>query len=137
MGAIWTASWLLLALASQAPGLATVLFVTTFAVFAVGETMYAPILNPLTASLAPQGMVGTTLGVFTALQTGVSAVGPLVAGVILGAGLGGLFVGLHVGISVLAVLAAWRLRHTLRARSAARSEAPTPLGAAPWSSPRK
>ena len=31
---------------------------------------------------------------------------------------------------VLAVLAAWRLRHTLRARSAARSEAPTPLGAA-------
>jgi Na+/melibiose symporter-like transporter len=123
VGTIWTASWLLLALASTAPGLATVLFVTTFAVFAVGETMYAPILNPLTASLAPQGMVGTTLGVFTALQTGVSAVGPLVAGVILGAGLGALFVGLHVGISLLAILAAWRLRRALRTGSAAPSAA--------------
>jgi MFS family permease len=130
VGAIWTVSWLLLALASTAPGLATVLFVTTFAVFAVGETMYAPILNPLTASLAPQGMVGTTLGVFTALQTGVSAVGPLVAGVILGAGLGALFVGLHVGISLLAVLAAWRLRRTLRTGSAEPSEATAPLDAA-------
>ena len=114
VGAIWTASWLLLAAASQAPGLAAALFVTTFGVFAVGETMYAPVLNPLTASLAPQGMVGTTLGVFTALQTGVSAVGPLVAGVVLGAGLSALFVGLHVVISALAVFAAWRLRHCLR-----------------------
>lgn len=114
VGAIWTASWLLLAAASQAPGLAAALFVTTFGVFAVGETMYAPVLNPLTASLAPQGMVGTTLGVFTALQTGVSAVGPLVAGVLLGAGFSALFVGLHVVISALAVFAAWRLRHCLR-----------------------
>jgi hypothetical protein len=76
--------------------------------------MYAPVLNPLTASLAPQGMVGTTLGVFTALQTGVSAVGPLVAGVVLGAGLSALFVGLHVVVSALAVFAAWRLRRCLR-----------------------
>jgi MFS family permease len=114
VGAIWTASWLLLAAASQAPGLAAALFVTTFGVFAVGETMYAPVLNPLTASLAPQGMVGTTLGVFTALQTGVSAVGPLVAGVVLGAGLSALFVGLHVVVSALAVFAAWRLRRCLR-----------------------
>jgi hypothetical protein len=68
--------------------------------------------------------------VFTALQTGVSAVGPLVAGVILGAGLGALFVGLHVGISLLAVLAAWRLRRTLRTGSAEPSEATAPLDAA-------
>jgi MFS family permease len=114
VGGIWTASWLLLAVASHAPGLAAALFVTTFGVFAVGETMYAPVLNPLTASLAPQGMVGTTLGVFTALQTGVSAMGPLVAGVVLGAGLGALFIALHIGVSLLAVLAAWRLRSCLR-----------------------
>ena len=118
VGAIWTASWLLLAAASQAPGLAAALFVTTFGVFAVGETMYAPVLNPLTASLAPQGMVGTTLGVFTALQTGVSAVGPLVAGVVLGAGFGALFLGLHVVISAMAVFAAWRLRRCLRVPTA-------------------
>jgi len=114
VGAIWAASWVLLALASQAPALAAALFVTTFGVFAVGETMYAPILNPLTASLAPQGMVGTTLGVFTALQTGVSAVGPLVAGVVLGAGQSALFLVLHVAISLLAVFGAWRLRQSLR-----------------------
>ncbi|KQU66443.1 MFS transporter [Phycicoccus sp. Root101] len=115
VGLIWTISWLVLAAASLAPELAAVLFVTTFGIFAVGETMYAPVLNPLTASLAPSGLVGTTLGMFTALQTGFSAVGPLVAGVILGAGMGSLFIGLHIAISLLAVFGAWRLRATLRA----------------------
>ncbi len=114
VGLIWTISWLVLAAASLAPELAAVLFVTTYGIFAVGETMYAPVLNPLTASLAPSGLVGTTLGMFTALQTGFSAVGPLVAGVILGAGMGSLFIGLHIAISLLAVFGAWRLRATLR-----------------------
>jgi hypothetical protein len=122
VGVVWTVAWLVLAVASFQPGLASVLFVSSFGVFAVGETMYAPILNPLTASLAPSGLVGTTLGLFTALQTGFSAVGPLVAGVILGAGFGSVFVALHVAISLVAVLGAWRLRAAIRAarRSAAR-----------------
>jgi Na+/melibiose symporter-like transporter len=119
VGAIWTLSWLVLAASSLAPELSAALFVTTFGIFAVGETMYAPVLNPLTASLAPSGLVGTTLGMFTALQTGVSAVGPLVAGVILGAGLGSLFIGLHVAISLLAVFGAWRLRAAMRPRTSA------------------
>lgn len=114
VGVIWTLSWLVLAAASLSPELSAALFVSTFGLFAVGETMYAPVLNPLTASLAPSGLVGTTLGLFTALQTGFSAVGPLVAGVILGAGLGGAFVGVHVGISLLAVFGAWRLRAAIR-----------------------
>jgi MFS family permease len=114
VGLIWTGAWVLLAVASHVPGLAAALFVTAFGIFAVGETMYAPVLNPLTASLAPSGLVGTTLGFFTALQTGVSAVGPLVAGVILGAGLGGVFVGVHVAVSLVAVYAGWRLRRSTR-----------------------
>ncbi|HEY3535599.1 MAG TPA: MFS transporter [Pedococcus sp.] len=114
VGAIWTLAWLVLASAVLDPQLSAALFVTTFGVFAVGETMYAPVLNPLTASLAPSGLVGTTLGVFTAMQTGVSAVGPLVAGVVLGAGLAGVFVGLHVAVSLLAIFAAWRLRAVTR-----------------------
>lgn len=130
VGAIWAASWVLLALASQAPALAAALFVTTFGVFAVGETMYAPILNPLTASLAPRGMVGTTLGVFTALQTGVSAVGPLVAGVVLGAGQSALFLALHVAISLLAVFGAWRLRQSLRRRPRQPAPETAPVDAA-------
>ncbi|HEX5523428.1 MAG TPA: MFS transporter [Pedococcus sp.] len=130
VGAIWAVSWVLLALASQAPALAAALFVTTFGVFAVGETMYAPILNPLTASLAPQGMVGTTLGVFTALQTGVSAVGPLVAGVVLGAGQSALFLILHVAVSLLAVFGAWRLRGSLRRRPRQLAPETAPVDAA-------
>jgi MFS family permease len=114
VGSIWVLSWLVLATASHTPELAAVIFVTTYGLFAVGETMYAPVLNPLTASLAPSGLVGTTLGMFTALQTGFSAVGPLVAGVILGAGLGDAFIAIHVGISLIAVYAAWRLRAAVR-----------------------
>jgi MFS family permease len=124
VGAIWTIAWLVLATAVLDPQLSAAVFVTTFGIFAVGETMYAPVLNPLTASLAPTGLVGTTLGMFTAMQTGVSAVGPLVAGVVLGAGLGGVFVGLHVGISLLALFAAWRLRAVTRSGPAAVASRP-------------
>jgi len=113
VGSIWVLSWLLLAASSALPGLAATMFVVVFGVFAVGETMYAPVLNPLTAGLAPAGMVGTTLGAFAALQTGVSAVGPLFAGVALGGGHGSLFVAVHVGISLVAVFAALRLRALL------------------------
>jgi MFS family permease len=115
VGLIWVLSWLLLAAASVLPTQASVMFVAVFGVFAVGETMYAPVLNPLTASLAPSGMAGTTLGLFAALQTGVSALGPLLAGVALSTGHGSLFVGVHVGISLIAVLAALRLRTLLTA----------------------
>ncbi len=113
VGSIWVLSWLLLAASSAVPELAGTMFVVVFGVFAVGETMYAPVLNPLTASLAPSGMVGTTLGIFAALQTGVSAAGPLLAGVALSAGQGSLFVAAHVGISLVAVFAALRLRSLL------------------------
>lgn len=114
VGGIWVLSWIVLSSAQFAPGVASALFVTTFGIFAVGETMYSPVLNPLTASLAPHGMVGQTLGAFAALQTTFSALGPLVAGVLLGAGLTTGFLGLHIAISALAVYAAWRLRAVLR-----------------------
>ena len=114
VGAIWVVSWLVLSSAQLAPGVASALFVTTYGIFAVGETMYSPVLNPLTASLAPRGMVGQTLGIFGALQTTFSALGPLVAGALLGAGLANGFLGLHLAVSVLAVYAAWRLRRAMR-----------------------
>ncbi len=126
VGSIWVLSWLLLAAASLVPELAGTMFVVVFGVFAVGETMYAPVLNPLTASLAPSGMVGTTLGIFAALQTGVSAAGPLLAGVALSTGRGSLFVGVHVGISFVAVFAALRLR-TLLCRSRASRQDGIPM----------
>src|SRR6478735_1999026 len=117
VGGIWTLSWVVLSSAQLvAPEVASALFVTTFGIFAVGETMYAPVLNPLTASLAPKGLVGTTLGTFTAIQTTFSALGPLVAGALLGLGFAGGFLGLHLAISLVATYGAWRLRKVLRTR---------------------
>ena len=89
--------------------------------------MYSPVLNPLTASLAPKGMVGQTLGTFAALQTTFSALGPLVAGALLGAGLANGFLGLHLGVSLLAVYAAWRLRKVLSVKQS-RAQASSSTG---------
>ncbi len=113
VGSIWVASWLILSAAQFSPGIATALFVTTYGIFAVGETIYSPVLNPLTAQLAPKGMVGQTLGTIAALQTAFSAAGPLVAGVLLGAGLTDVFLGMHLAVSALAVFAAWRIKKAL------------------------
>ncbi|KGN42833.1 MFS transporter [Knoellia aerolata] len=126
VGAIWVLSWLVLSSAQLAPGAASAIFVTTFGIFAVGETMYSPVLSPLTASLAPRGMVGQTLGIFGALQTTFSALGPLVAGALLGAGFAQGFLGLHLAISVLAVYAAWRLRGAMRPSTGQPTPAPRP-----------
>ncbi len=110
VGAIWVGSWLLLEAALfTSEQIAGVMFVVAFAIFAVGETMYAPILSPLTAAVAPEGMVGTTLGALAALRTGVSAVGPLVAGALLAFDLPHVFVLVHVAINAAAVVLAVRL----------------------------
>lgn len=127
VGSVWVLAWLILSLAQFRPEIAAALFVTTFGVFAVGETMYSPVLNPLTASLAPKGMVGQTLGTFAALQTTFSALGPLVAGALLGAGLANGFLGLHLGVSLLAVYAAWRLRKVLSVKQS-RAQASSSTG---------
>ncbi|MCD2441046.1 MFS transporter [Agromyces sp. SYSU K20354] len=119
VGSIWVVSWLILSAAQFSPGIATALFVMTYGIFAVGETIYSPVLNPLTAQLAPKGMVGQTLGTIAALQTAFSAAGPLVAGVLLGAGLTDVFLGMHVVVSALAVFAAWRIKRALAKPDAA------------------
>ncbi|NNC12351.1 MFS transporter [Planctomonas sp. JC2975] len=121
VGGIWVVGWIILSSAQFMPGVASALFVMTFGVFAVGETIYSPVLNPLTASLAPKGMVGQTLGTIAALQTAFSAAGPLVAGVLLGAGLADVFLGIHVVISATAIFAAWRIGRALAAKASADS----------------
>ena len=76
VGGIWVVAWLVLASAQLAPGVASAMFVMTYGIFAVGETIYSPVLNPLIASLARKGMVGSTLGAMSALQTAFTAAGP-------------------------------------------------------------
>jgi len=113
VGGIWVLAWTLLGAAAGLHALAPIIFLSTFGIFAVGETLFAPVLNPLIAGLAPSGMVGSTLGVFTALQTGASTLGPMIAGATLGAGLSHVFIGVNIAISLVAVIAAVRLRASL------------------------
>ena len=127
VGAIWMVCWLALGAVASFPGLAAVVLVTTFGVFALGETMYGPVLNPLVATLAPEGHVGSTLGLFAGLQTGVSALGPLIAGLALSGSRSGGFVALHVLISAVAVGAAWRLQRHLGARRRPARQEPVEL----------
>lgn len=115
VGGIWVLAWTLLGMAAGLHDLAPMIFLSTFGIFAVGETLFAPVLNPLIATLAPDGMVGSTLGVFTALQTGAATIGPMISGATLGAGLSGVFIAANVAISVVAVVAAARLRSALAA----------------------
>ena len=116
VGTIWVLSWLILEAALfLSPARAGVLFVSAFAVFAVGETMYAPILGPLAAAVAPPGMVGTTLGALAALRTGISAAGPLIAGLLLALNLPHVFVLVHVAINGVAVAVALRLHRAVTA----------------------
>ncbi len=124
VGAIWVGSWLLLEAALfVSPQVASTLFVVAFAIFAVGETMYAPILSPLTAAVAPPGLVGTTLGALAALRTGISAVGPLVAGALLAFDLPHVFVLAHVVINAVAIVLALRL---FRTQTVAATSSPAP-----------
>jgi MFS family permease len=124
VGAIWVGSWLMLEAALfVSPQVASALFVVAFGIFAVGETMYAPVLSPLTAAVAPAGLVGTTLGAMAALRTGISAIGPLVAGALLAFDLPHVFVLGHVAINVVAIALALRL---FRTQSAAQTSRPAP-----------
>ena len=124
VGGIWVGSWLLLEVALfVSPHVASALFVVAFAIFAVGETMYAPILGPLTAAVAPPGLVGTTLGALAALRTGISAVGPLVAGALLAFDLPHVFVLAHVVINAVAIVLALRL---FRTQTVAATSSPAP-----------
>jgi hypothetical protein len=110
VASIWVFSWLLLEVALfVSPEVSAVLFVVAFMSFAIGETMYAPVLSPLAAALAPAGLVGTTLGGLAALRTGVSAAGPLVAGVLLALDAPHVFVLVHVLVNVIGGVFAWRL----------------------------
>jgi hypothetical protein len=136
VGAIWVGSWLLLEVALfVSPGLASAMFVVAFAVFAVGETMYAPILSPLTAAVAPPGLVGTTLGALAALRTGISAVGPLLAGALLAFDLPHVFVLAHAAINAVAIVLAIRLLHAQTASASRVDNEANGPGGYPGSSP--
>ncbi|WP_306323734.1 MULTISPECIES: MFS transporter [unclassified Streptomyces] len=115
VGLIWTVAWLFAGYAGLGHGsqaMATAAFISTYALFGLGESMLSPTVAPLVADLAPAGMVGSYNSAFALVKQLALAVGPAVGGP-MGAALHGpyivTFVLFSLGITVLALRLGKRL----------------------------
>lgn len=83
VGLIWAVAWLTAGYAGLGHGsqeMATAAFVSTYALFGLGEAMLAPTVAPLVADLAPAGMAGQYNSAFALVKQLALAVGPAVGG---------------------------------------------------------
>jgi len=115
VGLIWAVAWLMAGYAGLGQAgqtMATAAFVSTYALFGLGEAMLAPTVAPLVADLAPSGMAGQYNSAFALAKQLALAVGPAVGGP-LGASLHApyivTFLLFSLGISVLAIRLGRRL----------------------------
>ncbi len=109
VGLIWAVAWVMAGYAGLGHGskeMATAAFVSTYALFGLGEAMLSPTVAPLVADLAPEGMAGQYNSAFALVKQLALAVGPAVGGP-MGASLHApyvvTFLLFSLGISVLAV----------------------------------
>ncbi|MEU6403982.1 MFS transporter [Streptomyces sp. NPDC046985] len=109
VGVIWAVAWGAAAYAGLGHGsqaMATAAFVSTYALFGLGEAMLSPTLAPLVADLAPDGMAGQYNSAFALVKQLALAVGPAVGGP-LAASLPGpyvlTFLAFSLGITALAL----------------------------------
>nr|WBO78898.1 MFS transporter [Streptomyces sp. SBE_14.2] len=108
-GLIWAVAWLAAGyagLGSVSQEMATAAFVSTYALFGLGEALLSPTVAPLVADLAPAGMAGQYNSAFALVKQLALAVGPAIGGP-LGAALHGpyivTFLLFSLGITVLAL----------------------------------
>lgn len=109
VGLIWAVAWGVAGFAGlgqTSEAMATAAFVSTYALFGLGEAMLSPTVAPLVADLAPVGMAGQYNSAFALVKQLALAVGPAVGGP-MGASLHApyivTFLVLSLGIAVLAV----------------------------------
>lgn len=109
VGLIWALAWVIAGYAGLGHGsqtMATAAFISTYALFGLGESMLSPTVAPLVADLAPEEMVGQYNAAFALVKQLALAVGPAVGGP-MGAALHGpyivTFVLFSLGVSVLAL----------------------------------
>ncbi len=115
VGLIWAVAWVTAGYAGLGHGsreMATAAFVSTYALFGLGEAMLSPTVAPLVADLAPTGMAGQYNSAFALVKQLALAVGPAVGGP-LAASLPApyivTFLLFSLGISVLAIRLGKRL----------------------------
>lgn len=109
VGLIWAVAWVVAGYAGLGHGsqtMATAAFISTYALFGLGEAMLSPTVAPLVADLAPESMIGQYNSAFALVKQLALAVGPAVGGP-MGASLHApyilTFVVFSLGISVLAL----------------------------------
>ncbi|MET8248361.1 MFS transporter [Streptomyces sp. NPDC005202] len=136
VGVIWAVAWGAAAYAGLGHGsqtMATAAFVSTYALFGLGEAMLAPTVAPLVADLAPAGMAGQYNSAYALVKQLALAVGPTVGGP-MGASLHApyvvTFLLFSLGITVLALRLGRRLTAAQDHPWAARSRVVARRGAA-------
>lgn len=83
VGLLWAVAWVAAGYAGLGHGsqaTATAAFISTYALFGLGEAMLSPTVAPLVADLAPDGMVGQYNSAFALVKQLALAVGPAVGG---------------------------------------------------------
>ncbi|MFG2556915.1 MFS transporter [Streptomyces sp. NPDC048581] len=83
VGLIWAVAWVAAGYAGLGHGsqeMATAAFISTYALFGLGEAMLSPTVAPLVADLAPEGMAGQYNSAFALVKQLALAVGPAVGG---------------------------------------------------------
>ncbi|MCX5525023.1 MFS transporter [Streptomyces bobili] len=83
VGLIWALAWTVAGYAGLGNGsqeMATAAFVSTYALFGLGEAMLSPTVAPLVADLAPAGLAGQYNSAFALVKQLALAVGPAVGG---------------------------------------------------------
>lgn len=111
VGLIWAVAWLAAGYAGLGHGsqaMATAAFISTYALFGLGEAMLSPTVAPLVADLAPEGMVGQYNSAFALVKQLALAVGPAVGGP-MGAALHGPYIVTFVLFSLSVTVLALRL----------------------------
>jgi MFS family permease len=117
-GMVWAACWVLFALPLFTGLDPSAAVFGGLAVLALGDTLMAPVLSPLAVTLAGEAASGRAMAAVSALSTSATALGPILATVLLGLHLPKAFVLAQIGICLLAVVMALRLRATLPADAA-------------------
>ncbi|MCL2781986.1 MAG: MFS transporter, partial [Actinomycetia bacterium] len=112
---VWIGCWLVLGLPMLVGGFGAAAVLIGYGSFGIGETVMAPVLSPLAASLAPEGAAGRTLASVTGASTAANAVGPVLSGALLALGLPAGFIVLQLACCALTIAAIRRLRVVSRA----------------------
>ncbi|WP_406729764.1 MFS transporter [Streptomyces sp. GD-15H] len=141
VGLLWAVAWAVAGYAGLGNGsqaMATAAFISTYALFGLGESLLSPTLAPLVADLAPTGLAGQYNAAFALVKQLALAIGPAVGGP-MGASLHAPYIVIFVLVSLVITVLALRLGRQLtdvqNQPSTARSLVVTQGGAAAEQAP--